>query len=125
MKVNMSTALQIKGISASIVDTKMPPKTAYKFMKLIKSIETEETFFNEKMKDIILDFGKKDENGNPVFLENGNVEIIPGKEAECNARVKELEEIEVEIPDTKFSIDELESFEFSPREIYILEPIIE
>ena len=37
MKVNMSTALQIKGIGANIVDKKMPTKIAYKFMKLLKA----------------------------------------------------------------------------------------
>lgn len=125
MKVNMNTALQIKGISATVVDAKMPTKTAYKFMKLLKAIEEEETFFNEKMRDIIFEFGKKDENGQPIFLENGNVEIIEGKEAECNDRVRELEDIEVDIPDTKFTLEELEVLELSPRDIYALDPVIE
>lgn len=125
MKVNMNTALQIKGISATIVDAKMPTKTAYKFMKLLKAIEQEESFFNDKMKEIILEFGKKDDNGQPIFLENGNVEIIEGKEAECNLKVKELEDIEVEIPDNKFTLDELEVLELSPRDIYALDPVIE
>ena len=125
MKVNMNTALQIKGIGATVVDSKMPTKTAYKFMKLLKAIETEETFFNEKMRDIIFEFGKKDENGQPIFLENGNVEIIEGKEVECNERVRELEDIEVDIPDTKFTLEELEVLELSPRDIYALDPVIE
>lgn len=125
MKVNMNTALQIKGIGATIVDAKMPTKTAYKFMKLLKAIEEEETFFNDKMREIIFEYGKKDENGQPIFLENGNVEIIEGREVECNEKVRELESIEVEIPDTKFSIDELEVLELSPRDIYALEPVIE
>ncbi len=125
MKVNMNTALQIKGIGATIVDAKMPTKTAYKFMKLLKAIEEEETFFNDKMKEIIFEYGKKDESGQPIFLENGNVEIIEGREVECNEKVRELENIEVEIPDTKFSIDELEVLELSPRDIYALDPVIE
>lgn len=125
MKVNMNTALQIKGIGATIVDAKMPTKTAYKFMKLLKAIEEEETFFNDKMREIIFEYGKKDENGQPIFLENGNVEIVEGREVECNEKVRELENIEVEIPDTKFSIDELEVLELSPRDIYALEPVIE
>ena len=125
MKVNMNTALQIKGIGATVVDAKMPTKTAYKFMKLLKAIEEEETFFNEKMRDIIFEFGKKDENGQPIFLENGNVEIIEGKEAECNDRVRELEDIEVDIPDTKFTLEELEVLELSPRDVYALDPVIE
>ena len=125
MKVNMNTALQIKGISATIVDAKMPTKTAYKFMKLLKAIEEEETFFNDKMREIIFEYGKKDENGQPIFLENGNVEIVEGREVECNEKVRELESIEVEIPDTKFSIEELEVLELSPRDIYALESVIE
>ena len=58
-------------------------------------------------------------------MENGNVEIIEGREVECNEKVRELENIEVEIPDTKFSIDELEVLELSPRDIYALDPVIE
>ena len=125
MKVNMSTALQIKGIGANIVDKKMPTKIAYKFMKLLKAIEEEEGFFNDRMREIILEYGKKSEDGQPVFLENGNVEIIEGKEIECNEKVRELENLEVEIPDTKFTLDELEVLELSPRDIYALDPVIE
>lgn len=125
MKVNMNTALQIKGISSIVVDKKMPTKTAYKFMKLLKAIEEEETFFNTKMKEIIDEFGEKDETGQPIVLPNGNVRIKEGVENECNEKVKELETIEVEIPDTKFSIDELEVLELSPRDIYSLDLLIE
>lgn len=126
MKVKMNTAIQMKNLSSSIIDKKMPVKTSYKFMRLLKAIETEaETFFNAKMKDIIMEYGRKDENGQLVFLENGNVEIEPGKETECNKKIRELEEIEVEIPDTKFSIDELEMLELSPIELYVFDSILE
>ena len=77
------------------------------------------------MREIILEYGKKGEDGQPIFLENGNVEIIEGKEIECNEKVRELENLEVEIPDTKFTLDELEILELSPRDIYALDPVIE
>lgn len=125
MKIKIGAALQIKGICSDIVDEKMTIKTAYKFMKLIKAIEEEEAFFNDKMKEIILEYGKKDSEGKPVFLENGNVEVIEGKEAECNRKLFELEELEIELPDNKFSLDELEGLKLSPRDIYSLDPIIE
>lgn len=125
MKVNMNTVLGIKGVCSTIIDKKMPTKTAYKFMKLLKAIEEEETFFNNQMQEIILEFGKKDENGQPVFLNNGNIEIIEGKENDCNTRIQELRDIEVEIPDYKFSLDELEDLELSPRDIYAIDTIIE
>lgn len=125
MKIIMSTGLQIKSILGNDVSTKMPVKVAYKIMKILSSIEKEEEFFNSKMREIIDEYGKKDEQGNPVFTESGGVEIKEGVEGECNQKVAELNSLEIEISDLKLTLDELDGIELTPREIYALDPIIE
>ena len=50
MKITMDTAMSLKTAAMKLVDEKLPVKISYKLMKLVKAIETEETFFNDKMK---------------------------------------------------------------------------
>ena len=125
MKINMAVAVQIQNTLGELVNTKMNIKTSYKIMKFLKSIEQERSFFDSKMKEIIEEFGEKKEDGTPNIMENGNISIIKGKEMECAEAMKELEALEIEIPDTKFSLEELDELELSPREIFSLDPIIE
>lgn len=125
MKINMAVAVQIQNTLGELVNTKMNIKTSYKIMKFLKSIEQERSFFDSKMKEIIEEFGEKKEDGTPNIMENGNISIIKGKEMECAEAMKELEALEIEIPDTKFSLEEFDELELSPREIFSLDPIIE
>jgi len=125
MKIKLSSAIQIKNTLGRFVDRPMSIKTAYKIMKTVKAIEEEENFFNDKMSDIINRYGVRDESGNITIMENGNVQIIEGKEEDCQKEVKELENIDIEISDNKFSIEELSDLELTPREIFLLELIIE
>ena len=125
MKITMDTAMSLKTAAMKLVDEKLPVKISYKLMKLVKAIETEETFFNDKMKEIVDEFASKDEDGNPVFLDNGNIKIAEGKEVECQEKIQELDKLEIEVPDTQFSLDDFAYVELTARELYLLEPVLE
>ena len=125
MKITMDTAMSLKTAAMKLVDEKLPVKISYKLMKLVKAIETEETFFNDKMKEIVDEFASKDEDGNPVFFFFFFIKTAEGKEVECQEKIQELDKLEIEVPDTQFSLDDFASVELTARELYLLEPVLE
>ena len=51
--------------------------------------------------------------------------LLEDKTEEAYTKLSELRELEVELPDTKFSVDEFEKIELSPVEMTIIIPFIE
>lgn len=107
------------------VDDKLPVFTAYKLMKLLKSLEDDVNFYREKMSEIIDNYTEKDPNGKTLQSKSGGVIIQNGKVEECNNKIKELEEMQVESNgEIKFTLEELTPINFSVNELLSLEPYI-
>lgn len=124
--MKMYEVLELQNLYNSISNTKMPLKTTYKFARLMKRAEAELEFYQEKFQQIIEEFGDKDEHGQYKLSEDKtSIAIIPGKEAECNARVMELRNLDIEINDIKFTIDELDGIDLSISELGCLMSLIE
>ena len=68
--------------------------------------------------------GDRDEQGNFKQDENGNISIKDGVEQECNDRIAEIDNFEVETPALTIvekDIDNLDSkIELTPAELFIL-----
>lgn len=110
----------------SHVNDKLPVFVAYKLMKLLKSLEEDVTFYRTKMSEIIDEYAEKDPNGQVLQSQHGGVIIQNGKADECNAKIKELEEMPVEdTGDIKFALEELAPINFSINEMLSLECYIE
>lgn len=124
MKIKLANALNIKQILNSLANQKLPIKLSYKIMKFIVSLEAEEKFYIEKLNSIISQYSKKDENGNPL-TEGDSVLIQEDKIEVCQKEVAELRELEIEISNEPFTLEELENLEFTPAELYTLNSIIE
>lgn len=108
------------------VNDKLPVFIAYKLMKLLKGLEEDVNFYRTKMSEIIDEYAEKDPNGQALQSQNGGVIIQNGKVDECNAKIKELEEMPVEDNgDIKFALDELAPINFSINEMLSLECYIE
>lgn len=108
------------------VNDKLPVFIAYKLMKLLKGLKEDVNFYRTKMSEIIDEYAEKDPNGQALQSQNGGVIIQNGKVDECNAKIKELEEMPVEDNgDIKFALDELAPINFSINEMLSLECYIE
>lgn len=105
---------------------KLPVFAAYKLMKLLKSLEEDVAFYRIKMTEIIDEYAEKDPNGQALQSQHGGVIIQNGKVDECNAKIKELEEMSVEDKGGfKFALEELKSINLSINEMLALECYIE
>ena len=126
MQIKMQDILGYTAFYEAVKEQKMPVKTAYKLAKIAKEVETELSFYQEKLRKIILDYSLLDEEGNPVITEDGQgVKIREGSERECNAAMEELQAMEVTIGQYNLTLEELDSLEISLIEMSYIMPFVE
>lgn len=124
--MKMYEIIDLSNLYMSIKDIKLPLKTTYKFSRLMRRAEQEMNFYSEEFGKIIETYAKRNEDGNYCFSADGqSIEIIEGKQAECNMKINELRNLEVELNDIKFTIDELECLNLSISELSCLMSLIE
>ena len=126
MQLKMQEILGFAEFYEAIKTQKISMKTAYRLAQLANAIENELKFYREKVRAIIAEYGEKDKNGNPVSTENGEgIKLIAGKENECPLAMRELQELEVTLPDIKFNIEDFGDAELSASAIGVVLPFIE
>ena len=121
--MQIGTLIKTKNVLVQFFTEKLTPKLSYKLMKFISKIETEEKFFNEKMREIIDKYGEKDEKGKLIPMDNG-IKLKDGTAFECNKEIAELESIEVEAPNITFTLDELSEIKLSVQDMFLLSEFI-
>lgn len=110
-----------------IEDKRLPFRVAYKFSKLSKAVNLELDFYRQKLAEILQEYTQKDDDGNFIYLgENKeSIKIQEGREQECNEKLTELHNMDIDIDNVTFSIEEVESLEMTIAEIGALMPFIE
>ena len=98
----------------------LPIKTTYKLLKLSKFVQSEMDNYQKILDTIIEKYADKDENGDVIRLENGNFQIAEEAVDKANKELQDLVSVEIEIPDIKFDLNELESIELTPVELDVL-----
>lgn len=123
--MKMYEILELPNLYNSIKDAKLPLKTTYKFARLMRRVEEELNFYQTKFSEIVKEYGVT-ENGQLKISPDGNsIAIIPGKENECNMKIQELRNLEVEISGITFTIEELAGLDISISEMASLMSLIE
>lgn len=123
--MKMYEILELPNLYESIANMKLPLKTSYKFNRLMRRAEEEIAFYQQKFKEIVDEYGVK-ENGEYKFTPDGSsVLIIPGKESECNEKLIELRNLDIPITNITFSIDELDGLDVSISQLNCLMSLIE
>jgi hypothetical protein len=104
---------------------KLTFKTSYRLTLLAKEIEKHVTFYQESFRNLIMEYSKKDENGNPIPTDDGQgVKLSEETMAEAYQRLSELQDLDAELPDYKFSPDDFGDIELTPLEMNVLLPFI-
>jgi hypothetical protein len=108
----------------SIKDQKLPLKTAYKLSRLAHRLEQETQFYNEEFTKIIEEYARK-ENGQLVYsADMTSIEVIPGKEKECNEKINELQNLEVDLGEFEFDIEEFDGLNLTLVQMNSILPLI-
>lgn len=124
--MKLSEVFQILEIRNKIIDQKIPIKTSYKLTKFFDQLEKEQKYFNTMLQGIIEEYGVKDEKGDYVLADGGqSIKIKEGKTTECINKVKELNDVEVNLEYTpSFTLDELDILNLEMKYIKFLMPYI-
>lgn len=124
MKININELVQIGNLCEKFSNRVVSARLAYKLAKLSKAISEDINFYQEKYIEYLEMFGERDENGD--FISNkGNIKIISGLEQECKEKFNELNSIEVEIPNIKFSLEELEQLNMTMKDMLVFDLFVD
>ena len=119
--MELNKVIAFRNIYETLKNEKMSFKTAYNLKKLSDSAEEHFKFYTEELNKLINEYGAKDESGNFKFTEDGNsIQIKEDKLTECLEKIDELETLNVEVPNPKFSMDDFEKCKLSPEEAGLL-----
>ncbi len=114
MVVTMNELLSFRMFYEEVKDESLPIRTAYKFTKLFNKIDEELNFYQEQIQKLSQEYGEVDKDGNLIPLEDGmSIKIKPNKIVECQQKVDELLNLEVEVGDFSFTMDELDGLSLS------------
>ena len=105
---------------------KLPFKTSYKIALLMQEVEKHINFYQEQFRNLLTEYGKKDENGNLMPTEDGQGVLLAEETmTEAYTKLAELRELDVELSDTTFSPDDFDKVELTPEEMISIMPFIE
>lgn len=126
MTFKMYQIIDLPSILTKVKSQKLPFKTAYKVALFIQEVQKHVDFYQENFRNLLMEYSKKDENGNPVPTEDGQgVLLIEETMNEAYQKLAELRELDVELPDAKLSVEDFGDVEISPDEMMIIMPFIE
>ena len=121
--MKLKNLLNARKIIIQYKDEKLSPTLAYKFVKFMKASDSEEAFYNDKLKQLIEEYALKDEKGQ-IATQDGNIRLMPAKIQDFNNAANELQETEVEAPNVQFKISELEQIKLSVTDLYTLDDFV-
>ena len=105
--------------------TDLPIKLVYKLTKFFEVVNKEAEFYREELAKILNEYAERDEDGKVATTDDGlSIKIKKDCLTVCEEKLQELANLEVEVPDIKFSMDELPEG-LSVQELSYLMPFIE
>ena len=122
--MKLKELIQLRQILGALANQKMSIKSSYSIARFISQTNDAEVIYNQKIQELINEFGDRDEQNKFKTDENGSISIKEGKEQECNDKIAEIDNFEIDVPQLTISekdIDNLDSkIELSPAELFIL-----
>ena len=94
---------------------------AFKIARLARELNKEMETFNEERRKLIMKYGKKDENGEYITDENGNIRFDSDDLMKVNEEFTALLQNEIEINAEKIPIGDIDNFEITPQEMLNVE----
>ena len=116
--INGTQALQ------KLTNASLKAKVAWQVSRLLRAAEEELQGFNEARMQLINKYGDKTEDGELVTDDKGMCQISEENKVTFNNELNELISNKVEINASKLDINDLDSVDFTPSEITVLEPFI-
>lgn len=109
----------------SMKEYSLPFKTAYKLGNLLEAAEKHRKFYNTELKKLLEQYGQRDENGQIMQGDtDGTFMLKEDMVQEFGERLDELMGLDVDYPDVRFDLYELESLSLTILQVSALTPFI-
>lgn len=123
--MQLSKVVELHNLYSTLREKEMPVLVAYKLNQIEDVCEKNNKFFEEKTRDIINKYAEKDSDGKPLFTEDQkSVRIQQDFIDTCVKELQELSEIDVDVPDVKIDINDLNDIKMTVAEMGALMPFI-
>lgn len=126
IKTNVNILMTVKPILQELANTKMPAKQSFKILRTLKAVDAEYASIEEVQRNMIVNYGKKDENGEFMLDPEGRGYLIADEHQ--NKFAEEMNDLlftEVELECDKISMDLFDNMNLSPNQLLAIEPFIE
>lgn len=122
--MKLSQIVDLSNSLSKIIKLDMPFALSYKFNKLITLVDSNEQFYNSKVRELLDQYGDHDENGQLKQDEYG-IQLKPETQVEFHEKLAALRDVESDDKLPTFNLTELECLSISPQDLYPLMPLIE
>ena len=123
--MQLSKVVEFHNLYSTLKEKEMPVLVAYKLNQIEDVCEKNNKFFEEKTRNIINKYAEKDSDGKPLFTEDQkSVRIQRDFIDTCVKELQELSEIDVDVPDIKIDINDLNDIKITVAEMGALMPFI-
>lgn len=125
MKLRYFQIVELNELCLKIENKTISLKTGYKFSKLNGAILNELAFYNKKFQEIIFKYGQKDDKGEYVLnKDKTGIQIKVECLSDCQKELNELQNLEIDLEDILFDLEELEGLDLTTKDIGVLMPLI-
>ena len=124
MNIKTDKIIRLQQVVNMLQPQHLPIPTLYKLTKLSNALTENFEFYRNSLQTIINEYALMDEEGKPIETD-GNIKIKPECIEECNKRIDELMDTEVQLPDIEFTLSELERADLSMEDFSCLYPFIQ
>lgn len=97
----------------------------FKLARLMREIDKEMTLFEESRQKLAEKYALRDDNGQIVLTEDGNIRLQEDKVQECNEEMISLLTTEVEINADKISASAFDEIEIAPNQAIAIDILID
>lgn len=126
MILNITQILDFPAFYEKVKRQNLPFKISYKLSKLSREVVSHIDFYKDNFKTLLDKYGKKGEDGNFVpTYDNQGIQLVSETADECYEKIEELRNLEIELPDIYFSLEEFEAIQMTPEEVNIIMPFIQ
>lgn len=125
MKLSNKKILEDISKLRELSQKQLPVKASYAIAKNILKLESDLKIYNIEREKLIDKYAQKDDSGNIVADEKGNIKFKEEHIEVWNEDIQELLAIENEIDIHKFKIEALQNYQMSPAELMLIDYMIE
>ena len=121
--MKLGNLIQARKALMAYADEKVSAQLAYKMMKFVKATSNDVAFYDDKIKEIIMQYAEKDDNGE-IVNDNGNIKLIKGTTNDCQKEITAVADIDIDKPQVMFLLRELDELKLSVAEMFVLDEFI-